>query len=343
MATPALNTAIRRPDLGASIMEMFEAAGQQGYIGLELFPMMNVSENAGVYPVIPKEALMKNVNPARAPKAGYVRTSYEYERGTYMTYEYGVEEVIDDVERSLMDQEMAGAADMLAAKRAADMLMRAQERRIADLVFNAATIARLDAADPSGNSTPTLTNEWDDYANATPIADIKSHLDIFRKKSGYMPDALVVNWGVYNNLTQCDEVTDMIRYTFPASLDIRSLTAGQVAQALGIPRLIVAGGLQDTNGFGLAADIDDIWSSEYAALVRIGDMRTGGLGRTFNWTPESSSPFIVEQYREEAVRGDVYRVRHYVGNETFASKDNTGAIVSDVFADNIILFDNVTT
>ena len=95
MPSPVLDTVIRRPDLGGIIYEMFQAAGQQGYIGLELLPNMPVTENAGVYPVVPKEALMKNLNPARAPKSAYVRTNYEYERGSYMTYEYGVEEVVE--------------------------------------------------------------------------------------------------------------------------------------------------------------------------------------------------------------------------------------------------------
>jgi hypothetical protein len=117
-----------------------------------------------------------------------------------------------------------------------------------------------------------------------------------------------------------------------------------MAQCLGVPRLIVAGGLQDTAGFGLASSIADIWSNEYAALVRIGSMERGGLGRTFSWSPETGMPYIVEQYREEAVRGDVYRVRHYVGETLYASyeADNT-TILSDVAKDNIILFDNITT
>jgi len=336
MPTPVLDTVVRRPDLGGAIVEMFEASGSMGYIGTQLLPIQNVNENAGVYPVITKESLMKNVNPARAPKSAYVRTNYDYERGSYMTYEYGVEEVIDDVERSLFDQEAGGMADMLAAKRAANYLMRAQEKRIANLFFSTTAATRF--------GTTSVTNEWDDYANATPISDIKAQLNNFRLKAGNAPDALVVNWEVYNNLTQCAQIVDQIKYTFGAALDIRNLSAAQVAQALGVPRLIVAGGLEDTAGQGLDSSISDIWSNEYAALVRIGDMTSGGLGRTFSWAPESGSPFVVEQYRENAVRGDVYRVRHYVGETLYASveADNT-TILSDVANDNIILFDNVTT
>lgn len=336
MPSPKLDTVVRRPDLGGAIVEMMEASGQMGYIGTQLLPLQTVAENAGVYPVIPKEALMKNVNPARAPKSAYVRTSYEYERGSYMTYEYGVEEVVDDVERSLFDQEAPGMADMLAAKRAADFLMRAQEKRIANLFFSATAASRF--------GTVSVSNEWDDFANATPIADVKGQLNNFRYASGMMPDALVCNWKVYNNLTQCAEIVDQIKYTFGSALDIRNLTPQQIAQALGVPRLIIAGGLQDTAGFGLDSSIGDIWDDEYAALVRIGDMQSGGLGRTFSWTPETGSPFVVEQYREEAVRGDVYRVRHYVGETLFASYEaDNSTILSDIAKDNIILFDNITS
>jgi hypothetical protein len=341
MPAPKLNTVVRRPDLGGAIIEMMEASGDAGYIGSALLPSTRVNENAGVYPVIPKEALMKNVNPARAPKAAYVRTSYEYERGTYMTYEYGVEEVVDDVERALFDQEASGMADMLAAKRAADFLMRAKEKRVADMLFSATTVSRLNTAYSDGSHTPTITNEWDDFANAVPITDVKTALPIFRKGCGMLPDALVVSWTVYNNLTQCAQIKNQLLYTFPG-LDISNLTTDQIARVLGVPRLIVGGGLQDTNGFGLDASVSDIWSDEYAALVRIGDLSRGGLGRTFVWTRDSGD-LTVEQYREESVRGDVYRVRQYVGENLFASYNTSGSIVSDVFADNCILFDNVTT
>jgi len=333
MPSPKLNTVVRRPDLGGAVIEMLEAAGEMGYIGTTLLPIRKVGENAGVYPVIPKEALMKNVNPARAPKSAYIRTNYEYERGTYMTYEYGVEEVIDDVERKLFDQEAPGMADMLAAKRAAAFLMRAQERRIANMFFSTTAAARF--------GTVSVTNEWNDYSNATPITDVKAQLQNFRLKKGRTPDALVVNWEVFNNLTQCTQIVDQIKYTFGAALDIRNLTPSQIAQALGVPRLIVAGGLQDTAGFGLDSTIADIWSNEYAALVALDSMRESNLGSTFMWTPDANG-VVVEQYREEAVRGDVYRVRHYVGENFTASVDETGTIVSDVASDNIILFDNIT-
>ena len=336
MATPALNTIIRRPDLGAAIIEMLANARGLGFIGNEILPTFNVSENSGVYPVITKEALMKNVNPARAPKSAYIRTNYEYERGMYMTYEYGVEEVMDDVERELMDQEGQGLAGMLAATRANAFLSRAQEIRIANLLFSATAAARF--------GTVSVTNEWDDYTNATPIHDVKGQLDNFRKKSGSMPDALVINWEVYNNLTQCAEITDQIKYTFPG-LDIQNLTYSQLAQVLGVPRVIVAAGLQDTNGFGLVSNISDIWSNEYAALIKIStgsDLTNGGLGRTFSWTKDATG-IVVEQYREEAVRADIYRVRQYVGETLLASVDTSQNIVSDVASDNIILFDNITS
>jgi len=331
MPSPKLNTIVRRPDLGGAIVEMLANAQGKGFIGTQLLPYQNVPSNAGVYPVIPKEVLMKNVNPARAPKSAYIRTNYEYERGQYMTYEYGVEEVVDDVERELFDQEAAGMADMLAAERAGAFLMRAQERRIANLFFSPAAVTRFGAT--------SVTTEWSNPAS-TPITDVKAQMNNFRFKSGTTPDALVINWEVYNNLTQNTDIIDQIKYTFPG-LQIQNLDYSQLAQVLGVPRLIVAGGLQDTAGFGLDANIADIWSKEYAALVRIGDMQTGGLGKTFAWTGDSAG-VTVEQYREEAVRGDVFRVRHYVGETLYASYDTTNTIVSDVAKDNIILFDNIS-
>lgn len=332
MGVIAAGSAIRRPDLGVALSEMMAAAKGQGYIGLELLPPFSTAQSSGAYPVIPAEAVMKSATVTRAPRGAYTRLSYEYERGYYTTTEYGYEELIDDVERNLFDQEAAGMADMIAIERAAGYLMRAQEIRIAAAVFNTTTF-----------TAHGVTNAWN-TASGTPIADCDAATQAMYLTAGGMPDALVINWNVFRNLRNNAEVKARLLYTFPG-IDIANMAESQMAQVLGVPRIIVAGGLYDSAAYGVARSITSIWDDEYAMLCRLSngnDLSKGGIGRTFQWTGDAGSNMVVEIYREEARRADVYRVRQYCGEHMFKSIDDTGATVTNVAGNNGYLMSNIT-
>jgi hypothetical protein len=79
--------------------------------------------------------------------------------------------------------------------------------------------------------------------------------------------------------------------------------------------------------------LTDIWSDSYAALVKIStgdDLREPGVGRTFIYDAESAERPIVETYREEQIRSDVYRVRHTVDERLIQSVDEDGTVVSNI-------------
>jgi hypothetical protein len=326
-------SAIYRPDLGQAVLEYVEQA-MMGYVGMKVMPPFLTGEQAASYPVIPKEVLLKIEDTDRAPRGNYPRGSWEYERGQFQTYDRGWEELVDDSERALIDQEAPGMADMVATQRAMNYVMRGQEKRVADILFNATNF--------TANS---LTNEWDDATNATPIDDVQTGLKAFRLASGMMPDALVCNFDVYTNIKNTDQVVDRLKYTFPGQ-DIANMIPRQVATVLGIPDLWVAGAVYDSAGEGLDASVAHIWSNEYAALVKANssrDITQPGVGRTFVWSADSPANPVVEQYRDEGKRSDVFRVRHHVGEILTQSKNSSGTVVSNVAAACVYLWDNVTT
>ena len=98
-----------------------------GFIGLEVMPIFRTAIQAGAYPVIPKEALLKISPTDRAPRAGYQRGDWTYERGTFSTTEQGWEEPLDDVEKALFDQEAGGEAERVSTLRAWNKIMRARK------------------------------------------------------------------------------------------------------------------------------------------------------------------------------------------------------------------------
>jgi hypothetical protein len=326
-------SAIYRPDLGQAVMEFYETEVTD-FIGLQVMPLFPTAVQAASYPVIPKEAMLKLFDTSRAPRAKYKRDDFEYERGKFATSEQGWEEPVDDSERNLLDQEAPGLSDIIATKRAMGMIMRNQEKRIADAIFNATNF--------TANS---VTTEWNTAASATPLDDVLDGIASFRSQCGMKPDALIISYTTFLDLKACDQIVDQIKYTFPG-IDILSMGASQLAQLFGVPRVLIGGGVYDSKGKGIDSTIADLWSYEYAMLCKIGsgrDIMQPCVGRTFLWTADSPSNAIVEEYREEQTRSDVYRVRHHVSEELLKSYDSSGTVVSNISGACGYLLSNIHT
>jgi hypothetical protein len=326
------DSSIYRPDLGQAVLEFYEEP-LQGYIGLSLMPVFRTSKQSSSYPVIPKEALLDAPDVDRAPRAAYQRGSYETERGYFATSERGYEEPLDDTERELLDLEAPGAAEMVATKRAFGMIMRAQEKRIASVLFNTTNF-----------TVHNVSTEWSKPATADPVADVNDGVLAFRGQCGMLPDTLAFSYKVFMNLKKVTKIRDQLKYTFPG-LDLNALTAAQMAQLFNVPRVLIGGAVYNSADKDLDASISDIWDDEYALLAKVGggqDIVQPCVGRTFLWTEDSAENPIVEEYREESKRSDIYRVRHHVSEELIRSIDNSGSTKSNVSAACAYLFGNIT-
>ena len=335
MSRATKGSAIYRPDLGAAVMEFLEGPAV-GYIGLEVMPIFRTSKNSSSYPVIPKEALLKIHDTSRAPRAAYNRGDWKYERGTFTTSEQGWEEPLDDVEKALFDQEAPGEAARIATLRAYNHIMRAQEKRIADALFNETNF-----------TASAVSNEWDKYSStsADPIGDVADGKVAFRAQCGMMPDALVISYTTYEDIKRCASVKDVLKYTYPG-IDIGNMSSAVMATMFGVPRVLIGGAIYDSAGIGQDASISNIWDYEYAALIKIGsgqDITAPCVGRTFLWIEDSPQNPIVEEYRDESIRSDIYRVRHHVSEELIKSVNTSGTTVSNVSAACMYLMDNIHT
>jgi hypothetical protein len=328
------DSAIYRPDLGMTVMEYAEG-NTMGFIGLEIMPIFRTGLSSASYPVIPKEALLSVPDTARAPRGRYNRGDWDYERGYFTTSEHGWEEPVDDSERALIEQEGSeGIGDFIATKRAWNHIMRSQEKRIAAKLFNA-----------SNFTAHSVSDEWDDATNATPITDVNDGRSAFRLQCGMLPDALVISWNTFQDLKECDQIVNRLKYTFPG-IDINKMTSDQLAAVFDVPRVLIGGSIYNSNGKGLDASVSDIWDDEYAALVKISaspDITDPGVGRTFLWTEDSPQNPIVEQYREDNSRSDIFRVRHNTDEAFLQSKDDSGTVKSNIAAACVYLFDNITS
>lgn len=298
MPQPTSSLATLRPDLGGSVMEFDLAMDRLGFIGLRVMPVVEVAKQAGVFGRIPLAQLLQNKSSKRAPRSGYQRGHWTFESDSYACEEHGWEEPVDDREARMYADYFD--AELVAAARARDFVLRQFERNAASTIFNAVTW-----------SATAVTNEWDDAANATPIADVNAAALRMYEACGLWPNALVINRKVFRNLRLVDEITDKIQYV--QGVLPRDINVGHLQAAFDLPNILVAGSVQNTANEGAAASLSPIWSDEYAAVCRIAessDIQEPCVGRTFHWGEDGSTiGSTMETYRDETVRADIVRAR----------------------------------
>jgi len=305
MPSPSEALSTLRPDLGGSLEEFDLAMDRQGFIGHRVLPVFEAASQSGVYGKIPLAELLQARDTRRGPGGNYNRGAHQFEPETYACEEHGLEEAVDDRESQMYAQYFD--AEVVAAQRALDGVLREAEKRIAAAVFNATTWT---------SYTTGITHEWDDATNAVPLTDVETAAQAVYSQCGMWPNALIINRKVFRNLRNVDQVVDRIKYAGITDPRAGAITEAAMAQAFDIDEIIVAGSAKNTADEGATASLSPIWSDEYAMVARIcrtNDIREPGVGRTIHWAADGSSiGGTVESYRAEDIRSDIVRVRHDV-------------------------------
>ena len=307
MASPTTALTTLRPDL-ASFLEYDLESDKLGYVASKVFPVVEVASQAGQFGIIPVEELLEQRNTKRAPGAGYARGNFNFTTSTYACEEHGAEEPVDDRQAKMYREYFD--YELVATKRAFSSILRNAEQRVADAVFNATTWT-------GASLTTSITDEWDDIANAIPITNVDAAVKKVYDNSGLWANALIVNQKVFRNLRRCNQVIDAIESNGAGDPSKQSdITAEQLAQVFGLDFVIVAGASRNSAKEGQNATPAQIWSDEYAMICKIatsGDMAEPCIGRMFHWSADGSSiGGTVETYRDEIVRANIVRVRHDV-------------------------------
>jgi hypothetical protein len=304
MPSPSVSLSTLRPDL-ATFFEYDLAMEQSGYIATRVLPVAEAPSAAGPFGLIPLEQLLRETETLRGT-GGYNRDQFTFKEDSFVTQEHGAEEVIDEKLRAQYREFFD--AEMVATMRAYSRVLRNAEKRVADAVFNATTW--------TGSAlTTAVTKEWDDFDDATPIADVEAAVTKVYENSGLWPNALVINYQVFRNLRNCEEVIDRLQSSGAGDrTTLRDVTTAQLAAVFDLPNIIVANVSRNGSKEGKAATPQQIWSGEYAMVCRVSesaDMSDPCLGRTLHWSEDGSViGGAIESYRDEAVRGDIIRVRH---------------------------------
>lgn len=302
---PAPSTALNgyRPDLG--MMFQFDVEmDNAGFIANRMAPVFEAAEQNGTIGVIPLKQFRQTPQTGRDNRGNYNRVGYTFQDETYATKENGLEMPIDrrrsKVYRNWFDFEIVSTAITL------NMVLRAYEMRVAALLQNATTFT---------SYTADVTNEWNDWTNATPLTDVQKAKLAVWNETGIYPDALQVNKRQFDNLRQCDQITEKIASSGAGTpIKPADITSAILANCFDLREIIVADSSKDTANEGQDVSIGQVWSDEYAILFkspRTARVEEPCLARTIHWGEDGSTiGGQIETYYEDSSRGDVVRVRH---------------------------------
>jgi len=296
---------------------------RKSYVAHKVLTPRPVAIQAANVGKIKLEQLLSQMDTKRSPGAGYKRSDFVFDSFSYATEEYGDEAVLDDRQVGMFADILD--AETIHTQRAINFVLDQYERDAAAIITS--TSSQTVAGSTFTFNSANVTAKWNDKVNATPIEDIIAAREQVILNSGLAPNVLVMSSLQFYYLINTNEMTERVKYTETAT---QEEMASLAAAVLGIPHIHIAGGLKNTAVVPTAATVSRIWPTSTAGgggtsnifLCRAAeteDPQEPCVGRTFMWTGDDNPgavgtgeelAVLVEEYREEKVRGSVLRARN---------------------------------
>jgi hypothetical protein len=278
------------------------------FIGDQIFPVKGEDVKRGIYMKanLANAELLNADAVARASGDAYQRINRKYDTDTFDAIEYGLESVIDDAYESEVERFMnIESTEAMLLERS---LRISYEARVAAALFNSSTFT---ATAATVNYTA---------ANLATI-DVANDVDLAKArmlKNGLIANTIVMGYDVYQRIRRSTLLQNQIFGVVPRSANQRMLPGEQdVAEALGVEKLLVGKAPRNGNNKGQSYSGSFIWGTTYIAVCNTagGEYQAGGVGRTIQWTKDTTGLFTPETYRSDERRSNVLRVRQHTAEK----------------------------
>jgi hypothetical protein len=134
-------------------------------------------------------------------------------------------------------------------------------------------------------------------------------------KNGLILNAVVMSNDIYTRIQRSTLMQNQIFGVVPKSAGQFTLPGeDDIARALGVDYLYVAKAAKNANQKGQSFSGSFIWGNTYIAVCQVqgGEYTAGGVGRTIQWTKDTTGLFTPETYRSDERRSNILRVRQNV-------------------------------
>jgi hypothetical protein len=290
-----------RLDLGQAFIEYVTQTDE--FIGIKALTLFETQKKAAAFSAIMRESITSDADTKRAADGGYNRVQLKAKDKDYNCKENGLEGPLSDDKRALYSSDFN--AELVTTNGIGRKVLQVQEKRIADLLFNTTTWTGA-ALYTDYSSAP-----WDNVASDI-RGQIRASKEKVRINCGLEPNALIINKTNLNRIVANTAINDAVKYT---SRTAEQVLINALADMFDIPNILIAKGIRNSANEEATYSGAEIWSDDYAMVAVIATDRANleqpCVGRTFLWVQDSPDNLVVEQYREESKRSDIFRVRQY--------------------------------
>ncbi len=288
-----------RLELGVAVQEFIQTADE--FVGTKIMPIFKTKKKAATFSAITRDYITQDVDTKRSSRGNYNRIGVGAKDKSFNCAENGLENPLGDDERALYQTDFQ--AELVCSKVTARAVLQAQEKRIAAKIFNTTTFTG------SALYTDNTANPWATIATDI-IGQVSTGKQKIRSNTGLLPNALLMNYANFENCKKNTAILNRIQYNKVAT---DAEVAGYLAALFGVDNILIAKGILNSAKEGQTFVSGDIWSSNFVLFGLIDpsgeDLSIPSVGRTFLWTEDSPDNALVEQYRDDTIRSDVFRVR----------------------------------
>ena len=284
-----------RPEL----RDAYYQAIPQGWIADQVAPFLSVETKSGQIEVVKRESMLGNETTAkRAPDGSYGSVDLYIGKVDYDCEDIGKEHTIKNGD---------GSTISLNRELAATMLLNSVVNTFKEHLFVADLFTNWSGS--SGNAG----TSWATLASSTPIADLNTAILATTVASGVKPNAIVLNSLTLSYLLNAASTRALFPGAQVVTLDVLN---AQLPALVGVKYIFEGSAVYNSAVEGLPFNGAFIVPSNKVMLctVPVGVSPTDPLApatmRTAVWAEDAGSgELVVENYRDERRRGEVYRVR----------------------------------
>lgn len=243
-----------------------------------------------------KGNLMRATRKRRTPGANFDRWQSAIDDHSITLVQIPEEVLLPDEQTMLYEDYFA--FESFYAQEATNRLRRAHEIECETALFDAGVFT-------ATNSTVAYTAA--NIATMDPVTDILNAIRRI-KAAGEMPNTILIPGPVYDRV----RVSTIMKAWIAGSINPGAQVTSDAIQASfekqGIKQVLVADSYVNNSDEGNADVIDPIWPNTYMFIgnVQAGELKGGGVGRTFFWDKEGPL-FNIQSYRDESRKSNVIR------------------------------------
>lgn len=208
---------------------------------------------------------------------------------------------------------------MRATEGTTELIVLAREKRVADLVFDAAQYAAANKVQLAGN------DQWNvDHVNSNPIDDIMTGLDAMIMRGNVM----VIGRAAFTKLAQHKMI---VKATYGDNTDAGIATRQAIARLFELDEILVGEGWINTAKKGQAANLVRVWG-KHAALIHRNKNADTQRGLTYGFTAQWGTRLAGSEYDGKIGMRGGQRVRVGESVKELLMANDLGYFIQDAVA-----------